>query len=297
MFVRAGHLALRVPDLDASVAHATRVIGLREVERDGDTVYLTSGPEHHTLQLIADGETAVDHMAFEVAGADGLARLRERLDSEGVEILDEPVETGVDDAIRFTSPTGHVYEAYSGMDSGEPHYDATGVRPQLFGHFTTTAEDTAAAREFNERVLGLKTSDVIHTPGGGFVFMRCNALHHSLAIAPGPSGFHHYAWQVQSIADLGRLGDILDTRDIRFVWGPGRHGPGDNIFTYHVDPAGAVVEHYTDMEIVVDDEHRPVIDWPDAPRTMNMWGPLPAEDFLALTIPFAERAKRTVAAG
>lgn len=297
MFIRAGHLALRVPDIEASVAHATQIMGLREVERAGDSVYLTCGPEHHTLELIAGDETSVDHMAFEVAGAEGLARLRERLESEIVPILDEPVETGVADAIRFASPAGHVYEAYHGMDTGDASYDAAGVRPQLFGHFTATAEDTAAAREFNERVLGFKTSDVIHTPGGGFVFMRCNALHHSLAIAPGKNGFHHYAWQVQSVTDLGRLGDILDTRDVRFVWGPGRHGPGDNIFTYHLDPAGAVVEHYTDMEIVIDEPGRPVIDWPDAPRTMNMWGPLPAEDFLALAISFTDRAKRTVGAG
>lgn len=297
MFVRAGHLALRVPDLDASIVHARQVLGLREVERAGESVYLTCGPDHHTLQLIADDATSVDHMAFEVAGPEALAQLRQRLESEHLEILDEPVEPGVTDAIRFAGPTGHVYEAYHGMATTETDYNATGVRPQLFGHFTTTAEDTAAAREFNERVLGLKTSDVIHTPGGGFVFMRCNALHHSLAIAPGPNGFHHYAWQVESIADLGRLGDVLDRRDVRFVWGPGRHGPGDNIFTYHLDPAGAVVEHYTDMEIVVDDENRPVVDWPDAPRTMNTWGPLPAEDFLALAIPFADRAKRTVPAG
>lgn len=296
MFVRAGHLALRVPDIEASVAHATQIMGLREVERVDDAVFLTCGSEHHALQLIADDETSVDHMAFELAGADGLAQLRERLDAEGIAVLDERAEPGVAEAIRFASPAGHVYEAYHGMDRLDDRYDASGVRPQLFGHFTTTAEDTAAAREFNERVLGMKTSDVIHTPGGGFVFMRCNALHHSLAIAPGQNGFHHYAWQVQGIADLGRLGDILDRRDIRFVWGPGRHGPGDNIFTYHLDPAGAVVEHYTDMEVVTDDDHRPVIDWPDAPRTMNMWGPLPAEDFLAMAIPFADAAKREVSA-
>lgn len=297
MFVRAGHLALRVPDLEASVAHSTQILGLREVERSGGSVFLTCGAEHHTLQLISDSETSIDHMGFEVAGPEALAQLRERLQGEdGVQILDEPVEPGVADALRFVSPIGHVYEAYHGMDTTDANYDATGVRPQLFGHFTLTAQDTAAAQEFNERVLGFKTSDVIHTPGGGFVFMRCNALHHSLAIAPGDNGFHHYAWQVQSIADLGRLGDLIDTRDIRFVWGPGRHGPGDNIFTYHLDPAGAVVEHYTDMEIVTDDDGRPVIDWPDAPRTMNMWGPLPAEDFLALAIPFVDRAKRAVTA-
>lgn len=296
MFARAGHLALRVPDLDASVAHATSLMGLLEVERVDGVSYLTAGSEHHSLQLIADSETAVDHMAFEVAGDAALAELRRRLVSEGVEIFDEPLEEGIEEALRFAAPSGHVFEAYAGMSEGQPPFDPAGVRPKWFGHFTITATDTAAARRFAEEVLGFRTSDVIATPAGGFVFMRCNALHHALAVAPGDDAFHHYAWQVESISDLGRLADLLDPHDVRLIWGPGRHGPGDNLFTYHLDPAGAIVEYYADMEVVVDDDRRPVGEWPDAPRTMNIWGPLPAEDFLAMAVPLVDRTRRGAAA-
>lgn len=297
MFVRAGHLALRVPDLDTSVAHATRLMGLREVERVGDTSYLSVGSEHHSLQLIADSETAVDHLGFEVAAVDALSELRGRLEAEEVEILEEPVEEGIEDALRFVAPSGHVFEAYVGLSSGGPSFDPSGVRPKRFGHFTITAADTAAARKFAEDVLGFRTSDVIATPAGGFVFMRCNALHHSLAVAPGGDAFHHYAWQVESLGELGRLADLLDPHDVRLIWGPGRHGPGDNLFTYHLDPAGAIVEYYADMETVVADDKRPVVEWPDAPRTMNIWGPLPAEDFLAMAVPLVDRATRGAPAG
>lgn len=292
MFARAGHLALRVPDLDASVAHAQEVLGLREVERRDGSSFLTCGGEHHSLQLISGEETAVDHMAFEVSSRADLAHLRQRLQDEGTGLLSEPTEPGLSDSLRFVGPAGHVYEAYHGMEAVDPVYRTAGVRPQRFGHFTVTAQDTDSVASWCERVLDFKTSDVIHTPGGGFVFMRCNALHHSLAIAPGRDGFHHYAWQLQSIADFGRVGDTLDQHDTRLIWGPGRHGPGDNMFTYHLDPAGAVVEHYTDMEIVLDDA-RPVRDWPDEPRTMNLWGPLPAQDFLGMAIPFAGRQMST----
>ena len=39
----------------------------------------------------------------------------------------------------------------------------------------------------------------------------------------------------------------------RFIWGPGRHGAGQNIFTYHFDPAGAIVEYSADIYRVWDE--------------------------------------------
>src|SRR5579859_4462745 len=61
------------------------------------------------------------------------------------------------------------------------------------------------------------------------------------------SGLNHYAWEVESLATLGALGDVLARNDGRFIWGPGRHGAGGNIYTYHFDPAGAIFEYSADL--------------------------------------------------
>ena len=37
------------------------------------------------------------------------------------------------------------------------------------------------------------------------------------------------------------------------VWGPGRHGPGNNVFGYFVGPHGGVIEYTAEVEEVGDD--------------------------------------------
>ena len=31
------------------------------------------------------------------------------------------------------------------------------------------------------------------------------------------------------------------------IWGPGRHGPGGNVFCYFIDPAGNVIEYTAEL--------------------------------------------------
>jgi hypothetical protein len=75
-------------------------------------------------------------------------------------------------------------------------------------------------------------------------------------------------------------------------WGPGRHGPGDNVFAYFVDPFGFVVE-YTAEVLQVDDEYRAgdPDDWTWPPGRTDQWGiappKTPACKAAQVAIPFA----------
>jgi hypothetical protein len=53
------------------------------------------------------------------------------------------------------------------------------------------------------------------------------------------------------------------------MWGPGRHGPGNNLFAFIEDPDGNWIEVSAELEVVCDREIR---DWPQAERTLNLWG-------------------------
>ena len=72
----------------------------------------------------------------------------------------------------------------------------------------------------------------------------------------------------------------------RLHWGPGRHGPGHNLFTYHRDPDGHVIELFTQIDVVHDEskgywEPRPWHEeYPMYPKTwqvdlatVNQWAP------------------------
>ncbi len=286
MIKAIGHVALQVPDLDASVDYAVGVMGLRQVERRNGTAFLTQGTMHHSLQLIQGHAAALDHFALEAEGRDGLDRLRDALDRAGARVVSEsPQEPGLEQALRFLGPSGTVIEVYAGMEQGQPGYVPSGVRPRKFGHVTLKSSNVRELQGFLESVLGFKISDDIGD--GMLVFLRCNPDHHGVAIAAGADGLHHYAWEVEGLPELGRLGDLLDQQGRYFLWGPGRHGAGDNIFTYHHDPAGAIVEYYADMERIYDDAPRPR-HWALADRrAANLWGASFSRDFIEDGLPHA----------
>ncbi len=295
MIKAIGHVGLRVPQLERSVEWATTVMGMREVERSGGAAYLTHGGVHHSLIYVQSDEAALDHVALEAEDEGALHELRERLAQEGVEIVSErPEEPAIEQSIRFRGPEGHLFEVFSGMASGEPRHTGRGVQPRRFGHPMLKCEDTRGTQEFLERVLGFRLSDDVGD--GTLLFMRCNADHHGVGITKGGNGLHHYAWEVENLAILGQLGDVLEKNGGRFLWGPGRHGAGGNLFTYHLDPAGCVVEYYADLIKIYDEAGYRAGRWVMSDyRFANLWGPgIPGHEFFdaGAPLPRAEAPAR-----
>ena len=67
-------------------------------------------------------------------------------------------------------------------------------------------------------------------------------------------GLHHVAYEMRDFMHLKEMLDHLSTRDVRMAWGPGRHGVGHNIFTYHPDPDGNFIELFTEIDMIADEE-------------------------------------------
>ena len=248
---RIGHLAIRVRDIDAAVREAVEVMGMREVRRDGDCVYLRLGAEHHSLQYIAAEEDGLDHLGLQAAGAAGMQAVRARVAAEGLRVVsDGPLDAGLADGFAFVGPDDVTYEVYVGMEQGQPPYHPTGIRPARLGHFTMHPQDPPAVCAFLQRVLGFRVSDTVGADG---FFLRCNSEHHGIGLFRGRGTLHHHAWEVQSLGEIGRLADLLGEQRRRPLWGPIRHGVGNNIALYFLEPAGSVVEYYADMEHIYDE--------------------------------------------
>jgi catechol 2,3-dioxygenase len=246
-----GHLAIRVRDIDAAVREATEIMGMREAQRDGDCVYLRVGAEHHSLQYIAAGEDGLDHLGLQAAGPAGLAEVRSRVAAEGLRVVsDGPLDAGVADGFAFLGPDGVTYEVYVDMERGQPPYPPTGVRPMRLGHVTMHPANPPVVAAFLQRVLGFRVSDTVGSDG---FFLRCSSEHHGIGLFRGRGTLHHHAWEVQSLSEVGRLADLLGEQRRRPLWGPIRHGVGNNIAVYFLEPAGSVVEYYADMEHIYDE--------------------------------------------
>jgi catechol 2,3-dioxygenase len=273
-----GHVALRVHDLSACVEHAELVLGLRVVERTAQEAFLTRGNHHHALHLIEDREPHVDHIGLAAGGPDDLDELQRRLAAEGITPAHDGPGPHVERSVTFAAPEGFTFEVFWGMEDGQPDYPAPGIRPRRLGHVNIRTREPGRMAEFLQRVLDFKVSDVIGD--GQAYFLRCNQDHHGVAVTSGGGLLHHHAWEVRDVAELVRLCDLLDERGVGTLWGPVRHGAGENIAVYHREPSGAVAEHYADMERIYDDGRYRRGWWAaDDPRWLSRWAPggAPAE--------------------
>ena len=85
-------------------------------------------------------------------------------------------------------------------------------------------------------------------------FLRCNADHHSLAIADGEKAtLNHVAFEMRGIDEMMRGGGriMADGRG-KLMMGPGRHYAGDNTYYYFFDPQGNVSEYTAEVEQITD---------------------------------------------
>jgi catechol 2,3-dioxygenase len=105
-------------------------------------------------------------------------------------------------------------------------------------------------------------------------FLSCNADHHSVVLGfTGGTTLNHIAFELPDfdavMRGAGRMRD--DGRPIE--WGPGRHGPGNNVFCYFLGPEGLPVEYTAEMQ-QIDDSYQPhqPEEWTWPPGRLDHWG-------------------------
>lgn len=278
-----GHVSIQTTDVDASIFDATNILGLRVTEKSDREVYLSSNTHHHELVYVDSNTNGIHSLGLIARDGSALKEIQRRVEQEGLTILSKkPTASGVEDGFTFIGPEGWVFEIYIGMQHNDPGTLSFG--PDRYGHFNFHPKDAKSMMKFLSRVLDFRLSDII---GDDFAyFMRCNSDHHGIALIQGEGKFHHHAWQAQSVQDLTKLGDRLNRLGRELIWGPVRHGAGHNIAAYYVENSGAVVELYTDLEQIYDDNKDPVIWGPDE-NWYNMWSDRRTDDFRLFGIPMA----------
>ncbi len=286
MVTRIGHIALHVKDLDAAVEFQQQVIGMVETERLAGISYLTCNDRHHELILIEDAANhGYEHLALEVPDASVLEGAAKRLTAAGATMLGEVYdgEPGIDRALNLKSPGGHVYKLFCGMETITA--PPAGDRPIKFEHISCKVTNRRAEERFLIEGLGFRFSDRM-----GFLasWWHCAEDHHGIALTLAPrSELSHYAYQWRDFAALGRVADRLKAhRDRKCVWGPSRHGPGNNHFLYLHDEDGAMIECCSELAHMTRDSYHPR-NWSMAPGTINQWGGPPPLRFLLTGFPIA----------
>jgi catechol 2,3-dioxygenase len=293
---KLSHAHLRVDDLDQALEFHTDVLGLTQLAREGNTVFLGCGLDNNYDVALTPGGTGLAQMAFDVTSSEDLDRYGQRLAAAGVEVERRgDAEPGVDQALRFNLPSGHVMELVvlsEPVDYQRVHAPVTprhGVAPLDADHITLQVPPPVSRPlvEFLRGTLDFHISDIFEPEPGlwAAAWTRTSDQHHDLAwIPPSPEAeratLHHFAWRLDGIEDMKRGADRLSTAGIPIEVGPGRHGAGSNLFTYFRAPGGNRYEFSAEMARTTNRAAEPsMISGPEFPRAFSAWGQVPPESF------------------
>jgi catechol 2,3-dioxygenase-like lactoylglutathione lyase family enzyme len=229
------------------------------------------------LSFAVDGATAYCEGDYGRRGQSAI-ELRE---AEALELVEIVFELD-DERDPLDDPAGNhlVFLHTSARKRDPPPYDP--LRPRRLGHVNLKAPDPPATAAFYADVLGLRLSEQI---GENLYFLRIGSEHHNVALRPGPRGeLHHLGFEVSGWQVYQPILDRLADLGLGVEYGPGRHGPGRNLFTYVCDPSsGLRVELFADMAQIPDEASYEPIRWEAGDRltkTINRWGPTPPASFL-----------------
>jgi catechol 2,3-dioxygenase-like lactoylglutathione lyase family enzyme len=207
-----------------------------------------------------------------MAGDDAVRRAAASLKEHKVKILDEPQtlsEPGGGFGFQFLDPDGRCIELSSDVAGHADRNGGRSVAPQSVCHVVLNTPDIDRIADFYTNVLGFRISDWSEHQ---MVFLRANNKHHSVSFNAAPhASVNHIAYLVSGVDEVMRGVSNLRKHGIEPAWGPGRHGPGNNIFCYFKDPAGYVTEYTSDIDYVDEGAHQPKV-WPRSPESIDRWG-------------------------
>ena len=161
-----------------------------------------------------------------------------------------------------------------------------GDRPEKFEHASVKVLRVRPLERFLQEGLGFRFSDRLGTTAS---WWHCDEDHHGVAIVRAPrSELSHYAFTVEDLNAMGRVADRLKLhRDQRLIWGPSRHGPGNNQFMYFHDNDGAMIEICSDLAQMRDYQPRT---WAGGLKPINQWGGRPPVRFILTGFPVVKPA-------
>lgn len=289
---RIGHASFVTPDIGRQSAYYTEILGLTLVEKTPSAAYFASTLDHHSV-VVRQGDTPLcTHLAFQIPPQSDLGDFERQVRSHGIatERLRD-AEPGIADMIVFENPAGTKMQVYAERSGSGQKFQEKGVVPTKLGHVAFNVIDVQKVVKFYVDVLGFRVSDWM---ADFFAFLRCGPDHHTINLVDSKRiRLNHIAFELRDWAHIQSSCDFLARNGYPLVWGPGRHGIGHNIFAYHRDPDGQVVELFCELDHMHDEnlgwfeprpwhKDRPQVPkvWPKDPTAANLWGIGPPAGFL-----------------
>ncbi len=227
---------------------------------------------HHLLALHAGARPAVLRIVFDVGDRAGVAALFRAVTRAGVAATAPAALTSAGGGYGFAckDPDGRnlafVCDCADHADSADQP-----DRPRKIVHVNLNARDFEASLAFFTDVLGFRVID----ENAPLWFLHCGSSDHSslvLAKTNLPT-LNHVAFEMPDFDSVMRGMGRMKDNGYPIEWGPGRHGPGNNVFAYFCGPDEVPLE-YTAEVLQIDDGYVPRGSdyWKFPPGRSDHWG-------------------------
>ena len=302
---RLAHIGLWATDVATQARFYRQVLGFdlratelsspdQEVELEEANAFLALGDEHHCLGLFNDTRpstsngrfslqrTRLHHVAFEVDTDAELAALAARLNQSGIELSLEARdgEPEGSDTLWFRDPEGNRIEISVTPDDSlalptiSIGRQRARLHPYGLQHLALRTSRLEVMVEFYTEALGFDISDWLLRE---CAWLRCNNDHHTLVLLQGKQDIDHIGYSISGGPEMLTWADYLSRQQTSILWGPGRHGAGNDLFLRFADSEGihielsAELQQYNDRNVTT-----PPRLWHSRPSALNLWSVMPS---------------------
>ena len=270
------YVRFRAPDLDEMEIFLSH-FGLERSARTEKALYMRASNQEHHVHITEIGEPAFIGHAFYANSEADLDLFSKTPTASNVEQINEP---GGGKRVRIKDPDGFNIEIVHGIKTSDlipiknsyKTNNGSDVRRKgelvrltrgpaqckRLGHIVLNVTDFKASDDFYKSNFGFISSDECQNSEGETIF-AFNRLdkgsefvdHHTLLTVPADkASLGHIAFEVEDINAMHLGHEHLKSNGYHHSWGIGRHILGSQIFDYWFDPFGFRVEHWTDGDLL-----------------------------------------------
>jgi catechol 2,3-dioxygenase len=258
-----GPIELYTPVLDESADFFVRLLGLREVHRDGDSVYLHTWDDYQswTVRLIQRDDAGIGRTFLRAASPQAVERLGAEIEARGLARGTDSGVRGLGEVLDFEDPDGHrmgIYwdvERYVADDTDRPGlknqaaaYPARGANVRRLDHVNYLTADVPATSAFLADVLNARCTEQIVKDDGSpqAIWYNLGNKTYDLVYTEDWTGsrgrLHHVAFATDTREEILRAADVFLDAGVHIETGPHKHAIQQTFFLYVWEPGGNRIE-------------------------------------------------------
>ena len=305
-----GHVELLTPKLPESLSFFKDILGMQEVARKGNSVYLRcwGDYEQYSVKLTESSQPGVGHTALRAMSPPALERRVAEIEARGLGIGWIDGDVGHGKAYQYCGPDGHLMELYYDSFPYEPpehlrpalknqpqRFTGHGVAVKHLDHINFLSSNPEADGDFAENVLGMRLTEQIQLNNGrrpGVWYSPNNKSYEMVYTldATGSRGrFHHMAFSVETNEGIWRAADLFLEHGVFIEFAPSKHAINQTYFVYVYEPGGNRIEICSGGYLVLAPDWKPIT-WTEEERAKGQaWGNKTVESSIRMELRLSKR--------